>query len=192
MKEVTGFDIFDGSDGDAIRKERFFFLEGLGLDWSDPNNLVLDYTFYDDRTYWSVLGFAREQSLSKVVDHCRRQIIELLISPQLYGRYDDVPTLYYHITKATESPEDEDIFKLGISLLLKDKRRVNWKHFNKSEFWIEMNEKAVRGIYEMYKSSKGLKHIKRRDVAKNISSWCKHHTASKKEYLMKFKEITGY
>ena len=72
VKEVTGFDIFDGSDSDAIRKERFFSLEGPGIDWSDPNDLVLDYTFYDDGTYWTVLGFAREQSLPKVVDHCRR------------------------------------------------------------------------------------------------------------------------
>merc|ERR1712110_1120397 len=112
------------------------------------------------------LKFAREQSLPKLVEHCRRQIIELLICPQLYGRYDDVPTLYYHITKATEAPEDEDIFKLGISLLLKDKWRVYWEHFNNDESWLDMNEKAVRGIYEMYKSSKGLEHIKRRDVIK--------------------------
>ena len=192
VKEWTGFDILVESTRAAIRKERFFFLEGPGIDWSDPNDLVLDYTFYDDGTYWAVLKFAREQSLPKLVEHCRRQIIELLISPQLYGRYHDVPTLYYHITKATEAPEDEDIFKLGISLLLKDKWKVYWEHFNNDESWLKMNEKAVRGIYEMYKSSKGLEHIKRRDVIKNISSWCKHHTASKKESLMKFKEITGY
>merc|ERR1712137_170921 len=98
---------------------------GQGIDWSDPNDLVLGYTFYDDTSYWTVLEFAREQSLPKLVDHCRRQIIELLICPQLFGRYDD-DSLLYHITKATEFPEDEDIFKLGISLLLKDKWKVNW------------------------------------------------------------------
>ena len=188
VKELVGFDILD-STSVPFRKDLFFFLEGSGINWLD-GDLALDYTFYDDGTYWAVLGFAREQSLPKLVDHCRRQIIELLICPQLYGRYDDISPLPYHISKASEFPLDEDIFKLGISLLLDDE---NWEYFNANEFWFEMNEKAVRGIYEKYKkSSNGLEHIKRRDVIKNISSWCKQNTASKKESLRKFKEITGY
>ena len=189
VKERSGFDIL-GSTSVAIKKEEFYFLEGPGIDWTWT--LALDYAFFNYGTYWEVLGFAREHSLPKLVEHCKRQIIEFLVCPRLYEQYNFSLPLHYHINKASESPEDEDIFKLGITILLKDKWKENWELFNENEFWFFMNEKSVRGIYEMYKSSDGLEHIKRRDVIKNISSWCKHHISNKKAALMKFKEITGY
>ena len=180
--------------------EKIKKLEEKGVDWRKEGQK-------DKEHYWRLLEFASKHQLDDLEDHCYLQLFGVMLNS-----FPDI--LSHYINRASHTPGGEELFKLGIQVVVKV--TMDWKWFvdpyvdveslmyglsaESKEAIIEafykgcidFNEEAIRSISNQVKTITITSYsVGAMRLCSGILKWCDAHSPSPEESLNKFGEMVG-
>ena len=201
---------------DSVMSRMYALLKGGGVDlehqiewdeddfwFSEIEEYGVEWDKQEDRDhYWRLLEFSHLHQLHTLTSHCLIRLSFLMLS-------SFPKDLAQHISRATESPQGKDLFKLGIHVF--GDATVNWRWWGKPyidspydlteanrnvvfncwvQSWDSFNEKAIKSISDQLKSLEDSSHGAQA-IRMGIRLWCNSQSSNAEEASKKFEMIVG-